>query len=68
MAYVKSLNDGKWYPDVTRWNYVHDALCDALAYFSEFDTSDELYIIIDHVADRVQSRIEQIKNELKNEC
>lgn len=39
-----------------------------LVIFSVFDVTDEIYIIIDHLADRVNSRCLQIQKELKNEC
>lgn len=62
MSYVKSLNDGRWYPEKTNWKYILDSLCDALGYFSESDLNSQLYIIIDSIADQVS----QISS--KNEC
>lgn len=59
MNYVKSTINGQWYAEKTEWNYVHDALCDALAYFSETDLNHELYIIIDHVADEVYKKLKK---------
>lgn len=54
---VKSVKDGRWYFETTQWKYVLDYLCDALASFSEADSSHELYIIIDHCADKVSNMI-----------
>ena len=59
MTYVKSKKNGHWYAEKTEWNYVHDALCDALAYFSEADLNHQLYFIIDDVADRVYKMLKK---------
>ena len=60
---VKSVNDGNWYYDETQWKYILDYLCDALGSFSEADLNHELYIIIDHCADKVSEIVRK-----KNEC